>query len=295
MTLQVIKPGFCTLVVDFGRPAARSLGVPVGGAADRASLALGNRLVDNPANTPALEVALAGPTLRAECSLGCVVFGAPFELRSSRQAVLPGKTFTLGPGEELQIGGTNEGLRAYLCVPGGFHASSILGSCSSLAPLAAGAKLPCSASTIAGRYFAELPFLTGSRPLTLRVLDGAQSDWFCREEFHAQEFTVAPASNRMGLRLLGKPLHFLQRELVSEPVCPGTVQVVRDGQCIILGVEAQTIGGYPKIAQVISADLDLLGQMRPGEPLRFARVTLEEAQELHERRQRELTRLAVYS
>jgi allophanate hydrolase subunit 2 len=92
----------------------------------------------------------------------------------------------------------------------------------------------------------------------------------------------------MGQRLIGKPLSFPTRELVSEPVCPGTVQVVNDGQCIILGVDGQTIGGYPKIAQVIAADLDRIGQLRPGQAVRFARVTMDEAEEAYRDRDRKL-------
>jgi antagonist of KipI len=94
----------------------------------------------------------------------------------------------------------------------------------------------------------------------------------------------------MGLRLDGKPLTVSGREMVSEPVCPGTVQVTRDGRCIILGVDGQTIGGYPRIAQVISADLDLLGQLRPGTEVRFREVGLEEAEMLYRRQQDELNR-----
>ena len=83
----------------------------------------------------------------------------------------------------------------------------------------------------------------------------------------------------------GEPLPVTGREMVSEPVCPGAVQVTRDGQCIILGVDGQTIGGYPKIAQIISADLDALGQLRPGESVQFRRVRLEEAEELYYHKQ----------
>ena len=81
----------------------------------------------------------------------------------------------------------------------------------------------------------------------------------------------------MGLRLAGKPLTMPQREMISEPVCPGSMQVTRDGQCIVLGVDGQTIGGYPKIAQVIQADLDALGQMRPGQTIRFSKISLADA------------------
>src|SRR5581483_10769430 len=138
MTLKVLTPGLHTLVVDFGRPRTRSLGVPVGGAADRFSLALGNALVGNPPDAAGLEISLAGPTLQTDSELACVVYGAPFAVASDRRALTAGKTFTLQPGEELRIGSTAKCVRAYLCVHGGFEVPMILGSRSSLEPLAAG-------------------------------------------------------------------------------------------------------------------------------------------------------------
>jgi antagonist of KipI len=283
MTLRVLDPGLYTLVVDFGRPHSRSLGVPLGGAADRASLMLGNALLGNPPDAPALEMSLAGPTLEAGCELACVVYGAPFTLQSDRQPLRPGKTFTLSPGEQLHLGGALSGVRAYLCVLGGLQTPLVLGSRSSLAPLQAGTELIC----IPGRTlprFAEIN-LEPEPGTPLRIVPGAQAGWFARDDFEDREFEVSPASNRMGLRLRGQPLPVPEREMVSEPVCPGAVQATRDGQCIILGVDGQTIGGYPKIAQVISADLDRLGQLRPGERIRFQRVSLTEAETLYRARQ----------
>ena len=122
----------------------------------------------------------------------------------------------------------------------------------------------------------------------LRSLDAAQTHWFRAADFWDGSYVVAPASNRMGVRLTGSPLPAPGREMTSEPVCPGSVQITRDGQCIILGVDGQTIGGYPKIAQVISADLDAVGQLRPGDHLEFRRVTLEEAEGLYRERQARL-------
>jgi antagonist of KipI len=122
----------------------------------------------------------------------------------------------------------------------------------------------------------------------LRVVDGLQAGWFRLDQFYGQEFTVLPASNRMGLRLRAKPLTIPDRELISEPVCPGSVQVTSDGQCIVIGVDGQTIGGYPKIAQVIGADLDQVGQLRPGDRIRFRAVGLDEATELLRNREKEL-------
>src|SRR2546423_14150321 len=123
MSLRVLEAGLQTLVVDFGRPASRSLGVPIGGAADRWSLALGNALVGNPPDAAALEITLAGTTLQAEAQIAAVVFGAPFDITSDRQQLQTGKTFTLQPGDILRIRGTTSGMRAYLCVAGGLTAA----------------------------------------------------------------------------------------------------------------------------------------------------------------------------
>jgi antagonist of KipI len=259
---------------------------------------LGNALVGNPPDAAALEITLAGPTLEAGGELGCVVAGAPFQLHSDRQPLRVGTTFTLTRGERLHIGGTSQGVRGYLCVRGGLQTPVILGSRSGLAPLQAGQELPCLAGHIA-RRFVQLPDeehvgvgpLPPEGPIVLRVLDGPQIDWFdgseffCRADRMAPTFTVTPASNRMGLRLLGRPLRVPARELLSEPVCPGTVQVTRDGQCIVLGVDGQTIGGYPRLAQVIRADLDRCGQLRPGQPVCFRRVDLDEADRLARQRE----------
>jgi antagonist of KipI len=305
MSLRVLDPGLYTLVVDFGRPHCRSLGVPVGGAADRTSLTLGNALVGNPPDAAALEFSLLGPTLQAGCDLACVVYGAPFQLHGDRQQLTVGKTFTLHAGEVLRIAGCDKGMCGYLCVRGGLQTNPILRSRSSLGPVRSGGELPCQPGQIRAhsarpefRWNKKYDYLRLAWPggEHLRVVPGAQSEWFQAEELlfpedgwtPAPAFRVTPASNRMGLRLEGVRLPVPDRELISEPVCPGAVQVTRDGQCIILGVDGQTIGGYPKIAQVISADLDLLGQLRPGEAIRFARVTHEEAVRLHRAKQAEL-------
>jgi antagonist of KipI len=283
------RPGPATLVVDYGRPQARSLGVPLGGAADRAALALANALAGNPPDAAGLEFALAGPTLHADADLACVVFGAAFDIFSDRQKLEMGKTFTLHTGEKLTIGGARDGMRGYFCLRGGLEAPLVLGSRSSLEPLAAGAVLGCMPGRTHGRSVVPddlFPSWTGGSR-TLRVLDGPQAGWFSVDEFLTPAcFEVTPASNRMGLRLRGTALRVSDREMVSEPVCPGAVQVTRDGQCIVLGVDGQTIGGYPKIAQVAAADLDLLGQLRPGETVVFVRIGLEEARQLYLQRQR---------
>src|SRR5207253_7926461 len=141
---------------------------------------------------------------------------------------------------------------------------------------------------VAPTRFLHTSFEWNKEPNLLRVIAGLEADWFDTGSFFGQEYHVSPTSNRMGLRLQGRALDFPTPELLSEPVSPGAVQVTRDGQCIILGVDGQTIGGYPKIAQVISADLDKLGQLRPGDTIRFTRVTLETAESAYLEKQAEI-------
>jgi 5-oxoprolinase (ATP-hydrolysing) subunit C len=277
MSLIVLEPGLDSRIVDLGRPRTRSLGVPVGGAADRRSFVLGNALLGNPPDAAALEFALKGPRLRAESDVGCVIFGAPFDAFRGDQRVEVGKSFTLRAGEELRIGGTAKGARSYLCVRGGFDAPLILASRSGLETVQGGERLACAASDIRGRSCSAIAphFLEGTT--SVAAMPGPQASWVDEDEFYEQEFTVTPTINRMGLRLTGEPLKMPRREMASEPVAPGAVQVTNDGQCIILGVDGQTIGGYPKIAHVIQANLDVLGQLRPGQKIRFERIGMDEA------------------
>ncbi len=276
MSLRVREAGLQSLLVDFGRERSRALGVPVGGAADRAALALGNALVGNAPHAVALEAAFVGPTVEALHPTACAVFGAPFSVAVNGRAKTAGVTVTLEPGDVLRVGGTGAGARAYLCVAGGFDTPEILGSRSALDPVRAGDTLACPPSRTEPR---GLPFAWVERPSLLRVLDGPQRDWFGGDGFFAQRYAVSAASDRMGVRLAGTPLAREAGELVSEAVAPGAVQIANDGLPIVLGVDGQTIGGYPKVAHVIRADLDALGQLRPGDGVRFASVSPEEAEE----------------
>ena len=280
MSLLVRDAGLLSLLVDCGRPRTRHLGVPLGGAADRQALALGNALVGNEPDTVALEMTLAGPVIEAVHSTACVIFGASFQSSINGRAIPRGTTFTLEPGEILRVGGTLTGARGYLCVAGGFDGPEVLGSRSALQPVRGGDTLICRAARIAGRSLPEEalgPQSAGAIPL--RVLDGPQRDWFEGDAFFTREYAVSPASNRMGLRLKGEPLARRPGELVSEAVAPGAVQVTNDGLPVVLGVDGQTIGGYPKIAHVIRADLDRLAQLRPGDQVRFERATPEQAEQ----------------
>lgn len=284
MSFLIHSAGTHSLIVDQGRPHSRGLGLPMGGAADRFRFMLGNALVGNAPDAPALEIALAGPILEATEDHGVVVYGAPFSVRVNDRPQPVGKTFTVHAGDVLTIGTTELGLRAYLCVPGGFESKEIMGSRSALAPIRNGQALTGLPSSLRSRWLEPL-MEEGEEPGLLRVLPGTHAGQFPFADFLSRSYTVAAESNRMGLRLTGERFAKDQGELLSAPVCPGTVQLTHDGLPVVLGIDAQTIGGYPRIAQVIAADLDRLAQLRPGSPVRFEQVDLAAARELACQRQ----------
>jgi 5-oxoprolinase (ATP-hydrolysing) subunit C len=275
MSVTVLAPGLYSLLVGKGRPHFRSLGIPLGGAADPISLALGNALIGNSPELSALEITMLGPTLSFNDPTACVVFGSDFNLKSSlglhREA---GTTFTAEPGEVLTIGGCESGVRGYFCVRGGFDSPKLLDSSSAISPIQAGQTLQCQPSVTNNRSYSCTATSKGE---SLRVLPGTQRAWF-GPDFYSNRYTVSSASNRMGIRLLGDPIPRRAGELVSEAVAPGAVQITNDGLPIILGVDGQTIGGYPKVAHVIAADLHKLGQLRPGSVVTFEEVTYCEAE-----------------
>lgn len=277
MSLLVVEPGLQSLVVDGGRASSRSLGVPVGGAADRFSWMLGNALIGNAPDAAALEICLAGPALTAQSDVGLAVVGAPFDLAIDDKPAAANRAFTVRRGQTLRIAGAKRMARAYLCVRGGFDESVVLGSRSAFETIRAGQILNCAESTAPERGITWPPTPPADGPMRLRAVLGPQAEWFPLDAFFGPAFDVTSASDRMGIRMLGEPLPRPERELVSEPVAPGAVQVVNDGQCIVLGVDGQTIGGYPKIANVVAADLDGLGQLRQGERVVFELATQDEA------------------
>jgi antagonist of KipI len=199
------------------------------------------------------------------------------------------KAFEVAEGEELRIGRSTSGARCYLAVRGGIEVPLILGSASTHLVSGLGG-LEGRALRRGDRLFVG-PGPQGCgeasaspprrEPGLFRVTDGPQAGWFNAAEFYEATYKVTPEVNRMGIRLQGPPLTANCRsELISEGVAIGSIQVPAGGQPVILFVEQQTTGGYAKIANVIAADLPALGQLKPGDTIRFQRVDLREAREL---------------
>lgn len=285
MSLLVVQPGLGSTVQDLGRTGYREWGVPVGGAFDRLSHELANALLGNPLEAATVELTVIGGVYRAETELALALAGAPMEasVKASdgalRALTLP-QTVTLKVGDELILRGTPRGARTYLAVRGGWQTPAVLGSRSSEVRLRGGERLPASPGPTLVRRLAEdgLPSPPGA---PLRVIPGPDAallpdghDW------HQGDFQVAPQCDRMGVRLDGPHIDVrAEADRMSAPVAPGAIQVA-GGRLIVLGVACGTMGGYPHVAHVVSADLNRLGQARPGDRLRFELVSLAEARRL---------------
>jgi biotin-dependent carboxylase-like uncharacterized protein len=287
MGLYVINPGMSTTVQDEGRPGYVAWGVSASGAFDRGSAALANALLGNSADCAVLEMTLVGGAFQAVGPLAMALAGAPIEARtivrdrSDRALRLP-SSFTLRDGERLVLGHTRSGARTYLAVRGGWLTPPVLGSRSSEQALRAGDQLPAASSSVFSRHPAELSWQSAAA-VPFRIVPGpdARSNPELNAEFWArQRFRVGAQHDRKGLRLLGDPVTIApDTERLSTPVAPGAIQVA-GGQLIVLGVACGTMGGYPHIAHVVSADLDRLGQLKAGDVIEFETVTISEARRL---------------
>jgi len=287
MGLLVIDPGSSTTVQDLGRPGYRQWGVPPGGPFDRGSAGLANALVGNAPDCAVLELTLRGGVYQANFSLAIALAGAPIEARvissnsRERRLELP-LSCSLGEGERLVLGRTGDGARAYLAVKGGWQTSLILGSRSSEVRIATGTVLPAEPGAILTRHIGRTAWKSPTAD-PFRVIPGPDEgagSGFDRQSWTGREFRVSSHADRVGLRLEGESVTvFSPPERLSTPAAPGAIQVA-GGQLIILGVACGTMGGYPHIGHVISADIDRIGQLKPGDTLHFLPTTLAEARRL---------------
>ena len=303
--LLVESPGFFTTVQDLGRPGFGPIGVSPSGAADSVSLRIGNLLLNNPPGAAALEMTLAGGVYSFPDGAGLALAGADFGASLDGAAVAPWQVIHAAPGQTLRLGGTHTGARCYLCVAGGFVVSSFLGSASTHVlsgvggfkgrSLKRGDMLEIGdAASSPGRSRIRPDVLAQLQPSKLlRMTEGPQSDWFdenARAIFYSAKYSVTEEANRMGLRLQGPAVPLAKnRTMLTEGAPLGAVQVPESGQPIILFVEQQTTGGYPKIANVITADMNSVGQLRPRDEVQFELVTFEVARNLLREQERLLS------
>jgi antagonist of KipI len=296
--LEVLAPGPLTTVQDSGRYGFGRYGVPPSGALDSYSMRAANLLVGNGESEAGLEITLMGFRARAITDLSVAITGGDLEPRLNGEPLGMWRVQRLKAGEVLSFGRPRSGCRAYLAVAGGVGVEPVLGSRSTNLVsgfgglegralrkgdrLLSGSSSPAGAES--GLLLREDLIPRYERNRVLRILPGPHerdfepSTW---RLFLDSSFTVSVQSDRMGIRLSGASVlrrEGLEESITSEGVVPGAIQVPGDGQPIIILVESVT-GGYRKIATVIAADLPFLGQLKPGDTVRFRDVSIEEALE----------------
>ncbi|MEZ0581107.1 biotin-dependent carboxyltransferase family protein [Nocardioides sp. MH1] len=279
--LGVLATGGPCLVQDAGRPGLTTIGVGRSGAADRSSYDLANRLVGNVPGAATLEVTLGGLEVEArDGTVWVAVTGAPVPVTRAGRDEPTGAILALRPGERLRLGVPASGLRSYVAVRGGLGVPPVLGSCSrdtlaglGPAPLAAGDVVPVGDRVGDEMRVDAVPAQEYGDSPVLRLVRGPRDDWV-RDAgaLTARRWTVAPDSDRVGIRLAGARLDLCDpsRQLPSEGALRGAIQVPPTGEPVVLGPDHPVTGGYPVVAVVVDHDTDRLAQLRPGDTVGFA-------------------------
>jgi len=280
--LRVVSPGALATLQDLGRPGRAGLGVARSGAVDRAALRIANRLVGNAEAATAIEIALGGFCARAERDTWVAVTGALADVRVDGRARDAYAPLRLPACAEISIGVARAGLRLYLAVRGGIDVAAVLGSRSTdvLAslgppPLRAGDVVTAGEAPGPVPAVDVFPWSVPGALVDVAIAPGPRVDWFAPGAWQTLVDTTWTVSNdvdRVGIRFEGPPLGRIgDGELPSEGMVPGALQVPPHGRPVALLADGPVTGGYPVIAVATDATLDALGQVRPGDRVRFRR------------------------
>ncbi len=316
MTISVTSAGLLTTVQDLGRVGFRQHGVSSGGALDPYALTIANLVIANEPTAAGLEMTFGSARLKFADNRLVAWCGGDFDVETAGMKLAAGHAALVCAGEEMRVNAPAGGGRAWCAFSGGIHVPAVLGSRATDLrsrfggfdgrPLVDGDVLRLEHPTANALKFterlAQRRITNWSAPSEwastkphhpfLRIVRGADWSRFDRavtSELLQSSFVVTGDSDRMGVRLDGPPISRHDEELVSETVAPGTIQIPPNGHPIVLLGDCQTIGGYPKIAHVITFDLPAAAQLSPGDVVRFAEVSLLEAHALLIERARELT------
>ncbi len=296
-TVIVHTAGLLTTVQDRGRYGYQRFGMPVSGAMDVFSLELANLLVGNDPGDACLETTISGPELEFTGTTWIAITGADMDPQINGQGIPMNTAINVRPGDRLVFRGLRSGCRAYIAFAGGIAVPHVMGSRSTYLragiggfqgrAIMPGDELPLG-EPVGRPRLKRIP--EGLIPeykheQTIRIISGPEAHYFeiaGLRSFLSTEYTVTAQSDRMGYRLSGEPIKHKEgmTNIISAGISLGTVQVPGDGQPIILMADRQTSGGYARIANVISVDLTLLAQMRPGDKVCFREITLVKAQQL---------------
>jgi urea carboxylase len=304
MTLNIVKPGLATSIQDLGRPGYFHLGIPEGGAMDRFALRAANMLVGNPEDAACLEAVFMGPEIEFTADASVAITGGEMPIMLDGEPRDTWTSFTVKAGQVLSFGFLSKGARIYIAVSGGIATQPDLGSRSTYPigalggvegrAIAEGDNIPVGVAPLVvdGRSVPDNLRRGPGNPAELRVLPGLY--WYrltekAGESFFNDTWTVAPEADRMGYRFKGgQPLEFVEREapfgagsdpsnIVDGCYSYGSIQVPGGTEPIILHRDAVSGGGYFTLGAVISADMDLIGQLQPNTQVKFVRVDMDEA------------------
>ena len=305
--IKVFKPGLQTTVQDLGRIGHQQYGISPSGAMDPYSMQMANILVGNPLDEAGLETTIIGPRLEAMADVSIAICGGNLKPMVNNMEVHMWRSFVFKKGDILSFGNAENGARAYIGFAGGIDVPLVLGSKSTFIngamggfegrQLERGDVLHGSPLVVRNRFLHKDLIPEYKASLEIRVLLGPHLEKFPPrdiEQFLSGEYTISPQSNRMGYRLEGPELsHIGGADIISDAIPAGGIQVPSNGQPIILMSERQTTGGYARIATVISVDLHILAQAKPGTKLRFVKSTVEEAQKLYVKQKKLLQALSI--
>ena len=323
MKIKVLKGGPLSSIQDMGRNGYQKYGVLVSGAMDSFSLRLGNILVGNVPGEAALEITMMGPTLALPQGLIFALTGADCAATIDGKPVPRFRPIYVKRACQMRMGFARQGSRGYIAVAGGYDVPIVMGSKSTYLrakmggykgrPLTEGDELAVGKSTTKiaafqkameqntdSKAFATVAWAAPSSFIfdtaNIRITQGLQYDWFTQDSiqtFLTSGYVITMQADRMGYRIKGPTLSYKEKkELVSEPVTFGAIQVPADGNPIILMVDRQTAGGYAKIGQVVCADLPRLAQYKPEMAIHFKMVTLAEAEKLYLKQEKYIQTLA---
>ena len=294
---EVIRPGINSTFQDLGRKHLYHVGLPFSGAMDQRNFLISNSLVGNKRDEAVLEFAYQGPLLKVKNDniLFAITGNVNFKIKKKTSKIVDGecyKTYLLNKDDELDIISTNQSVYGYLAVSSGFKVEKFMGSYSTTTRAGVGGNNGNKILVNQKIYInnskgilknKEINFLN-SKIEFIRILKGTNFDYFSEnsiEKFFREEFTVTKLTDRMGMRLKGPMLeNNKETNIRSEGLIKGVIQVPADGNPIIMLSDHGTIGGYPKIGVIISADYDKLVQLPPSSKIKFKLVELEEAEKL---------------
>lgn len=305
MSIKIINAGMLSTIQDGGRFGVMKYGFTQSGAMDSKAMSTANILVGNEPECAVIETTLLGITAEFTENTVIALSGGDFSAAINGTPIKRNKAYAVNAGDTLAMSYAKSGVRGYLAVSGGFDVPEVMGSRSTNLKsqiggfygrkLAAGDIINTFAPIITDTTGRELPEETYENSITLRAVLGPQDYMFTDEDintFFSCEYKITQQADRMGIRLDGEPLKGKgSMDIVSDGIVFGSVQVPKNGMPIILAADRQTTGGYAKIATVISADRHLIAQARPGGTIKFAQVSVKEAQKIAKQEQKALKKL----